>query len=60
MSNKNSCFEDNLGIFIIDKNRSKKTKNIFKKAVDISFFQCYSNKAVANKEQKSTAKNLDK
>lgn len=49
MSNKYSCFEDNLVIFISDKNRSKKTKNIFKKAVDNSFYKCYSNKAVANK-----------
>jgi len=38
MSNKNICFNDNLVIFISDKNRSKKTKNIFEKVVDISFF----------------------
>lgn len=49
MSNKHSCFEDNLGSFMSDKNRSKKIKIIFKKVVDISFYKCYSNKAVANK-----------
>ena len=48
MYKKTAKMNNILGGFIIDKNRSKKFENIFKKAVYFSFFLCYSNKAVAN------------
>ena len=38
MYKKTAKMNNILGGFIIDKNRSKKIKNIFKKAVDISIF----------------------